>query len=129
MPKESETAVHLRRAIRQSGKTLREICGEVGLARPNVLSMMQLGNCNVPIDRIPAIARACGVPADAFIEVAIKEYYPAIWNVLGSAARAKLDHDEREWLSIYDALTRRDKVEVDSRLWLAIYLYTRDMLT
>ena len=55
----SPTAEYLAKAIRLSGNTQREIAQEIGLPRPNSLSMMKLGTCKVPIERIPALAKAC----------------------------------------------------------------------
>ena len=97
------------------------------MPRSNVLSMMQRGTCKVPIERIPALAAACGVPAGEFIKIAMTEYHPAVWAVLTTAVRA-LTQDEAEWLSIFDALSKRHKVEVDTDLWISVHLHASHRL-
>ena len=83
----SPTAEHLANAIRSSRKTQNVIAREVGLPRPNALSMMKLGQCKVPIDRIPALAKACGVPAAPLLKVALAEYHPEILEVLETLSK------------------------------------------
>jgi len=46
----------------------------LGLPRPSILTMMTLGLCKVPIDRIPEIASICGLPSLAFMQMALEEY-------------------------------------------------------
>ena len=76
--KRGKTAEYLRKAIIASRKTLRQICDEVGFARPNVLTMMQNGTCKVPLARIPALAKACGVSPAPFVRIALQEYHPEV---------------------------------------------------
>jgi hypothetical protein len=56
----SRTAQFLSRAIEFSGKTQREIAAEVGLPKPNFLSMLKTGGSPVPLDRIPVSSPLLG---------------------------------------------------------------------
>src|ERR1035441_9580889 len=48
-------------------KTQREIAAEIGYAKPNIVSMFKRGECKVPLEKIPALAKALGVdPAHLF---------------------------------------------------------------
>lgn len=42
----------------QSRKSQREIAREIGFAQPQALSMMKTGELKIPLDRVPAFARA-----------------------------------------------------------------------
>jgi hypothetical protein len=117
----SSTAEHLRTAIVHSGKTLRQICDEVGLARPNILTMMQNGTCKVPLARIPALAKACGVAPVPFLRIALQEYHPEVWSVIGKVLGGLLSDDEIEWLSILRTAQKAQPITIDSDLWLAVY--------
>ena len=78
----SATAQFLAAAIDHSGLTQREIARRIGLAKPNVISMMKNGETKVPIDRIPALAKACDADPKDFLRVAMTEYHPEMWDVL-----------------------------------------------
>lgn len=74
----SPTAAFLKLAIANSNLTQREIAQQAGLPKPNVLSMMKTGETKVPLNRIPALAKACSVEAASFIRIAMTEYHPEI---------------------------------------------------
>ncbi len=79
---ESPTARFLTSAIRVSGLSQTEIAKRIGYSWPNVISMMKQGQTKVPIDRIPALAQTCGVDERVFLETALAEYQPEVWEVL-----------------------------------------------
>jgi transcriptional regulator with XRE-family HTH domain len=124
----SPTAAYLEKAIRLSGKTQREIADEIGLPRPNSLSMMKLGTCKVPIERIPALAKACGVSSLPFVKTALQEYHPELIETLETVAGGYLTAHEVEWLGIYRGLTKRGAFDVDSKLWLDVYQFLEELL-
>jgi hypothetical protein len=125
----SPTAVYLERAIEFSGKTQREICAEVGLPRANALSMMKTGHCKVPVDRIPALAAACGVAPGPFLQIAMEEYHPGAWAALKNVFGELLTEDEDKWLQVLRTHKKRGKVDVDADLTLAIYFHLDDILS
>lgn len=94
-------AEYIEKAIDLSGKTQREIAEEAGFERPNVLSMMKKGITKVPVDRIPALAKACGVDAAVFLRIAMNEYNPQTWAVINKHIGEVITQDEAEVLAAY----------------------------
>lgn len=78
----SPTARFLGEAIRSSCLSQRTIADRIGYPNANVISMMKNGVTKVPIDRIPQLAKVCGVDERTFLEIALSEYHPAVWRVL-----------------------------------------------
>ena len=73
----SPTARMIADAIEASGKTQREIAEEMGLLRPNVISMLKSGEMTMPIERIPAFSKATGID----VYGVAKQLHEAIkWN-------------------------------------------------
>lgn len=106
----SSTAEFVRIALEQCDKTHREIAREVGIATPNVISMMKTGDIKVPINRIPALAKAMGVDAYAFTEIAMREYHPELWQMLTEHYRGRAsgaDDGDRLLQTIRDILDGR----------------------
>lgn len=78
----SPTAKMLADALDALDLTQREVAIRVGFNNANVLSMMKTGETNVPLARIPALARVLGLDVQEFLMTAIKEYYPPVHDVL-----------------------------------------------
>lgn len=72
-------------AIDGCGKTQRQIAEEMGYERPNVISMMRTGEMRIPIERIPAFAKATGIDVELLTRTAMAEYMPEAWKVLAVA--------------------------------------------
>ncbi len=81
MPKLT-AAEYLAQAIAVSGKTQKEIARIAGYDKPNVLSMMKTGITKIPVDRVPALARACGTDPKVMLRIVMLEYHPNVWEVL-----------------------------------------------
>jgi len=105
MVKTMTVAEYLDAALDISGKTQREIGLEVGYTKPNFLSMMKTGVTKVPIDKIPLLARACGVDEKKFLRIALNEYLPATWSVIQESLNTDLlTEDEEQLLKEYRAV-------------------------
>ena len=98
----SPTALHLFNAIERSPKTQREIAKEAGFTTPNVLSMMKSGETKVPVQRIPALARALDISPGVFINIALQEYHPELHTVLSAHYGIGLSRPEQVLLEVYD---------------------------
>jgi transcriptional regulator with XRE-family HTH domain len=122
----SATAAHLAVAIQQSGKTQNTIANEAGLPRSNALSMMKRGSCKVPIERIPALAEACGVPSLPFLDTALREYQPELQKVLETVAGGYLTAGELEWLRIYRVWVGQER-EIDHEVRLEIHQHLEQL--
>lgn len=96
----SPTARYLAHAIEASPKTQREIARDAGFNAPNILTMLKLGQTKVPLDRIPALAHACDVDPAEFLEIAMQEYHPEIWNVLHGIFGPPLSPNEERLLML-----------------------------
>lgn len=104
----SKVTLYLERILDLSEKTQREIALEVGYSRPNIISMMKQGITKIPIEKIPALAKACGVEPQHFLRLAMQEYMPDTWAVISKYGGEMLTDDERAVLQAY----RESKEEV-----------------
>jgi transcriptional regulator with XRE-family HTH domain len=108
---DSRIAVFLRKQIAalESIKTQREIASEIGYDKPNILSMFKRGEAKIPLEKIPALAKALHVDPAFLFRLAMEQYWPkaekAIADVFGSIATK----NNRAWLSlISEALGEED---------------------
>ena len=53
-------------------KTQREIVGEMGYEKPNIISMFKSGQVRVPLDKIPALARAIEIDTADLFRLAVE---------------------------------------------------------
>jgi transcriptional regulator with XRE-family HTH domain len=97
----SPTARFLDEAIRNSPLTQAEIAARAGFPKPNVLSMMKLGQTKVPLVRIPGLAQALDVDRTEFLEIALAEYHPEVHQILTEVLGLPLDRDEEDLLALY----------------------------
>jgi transcriptional regulator with XRE-family HTH domain len=109
------TAAFLARTIADSGKTQREIARDAGFDRPNVISMMKQGVTRVPVARIPALARALGIDAKPFIEIAMEEYHPKMWRAIRGQAGTRLSPAEEEVLVLFRLATLKEEITLDEK--------------
>lgn len=58
------------------GKTRQQIATEAGYERPNMISMMCNGDVKVPIDKVPALARALNVDLSYLMRLTLVQYWP-----------------------------------------------------
>jgi hypothetical protein len=57
-------------------KTQREIASEVGYDRPNVISMIKSGETKLPLDKVPALAKALQVDPKHLFRLALDQQHP-----------------------------------------------------
>ena len=100
-------AERLEKAIEASDKSQREIAAKVGYTRPNVLSMMKLGQTKVPIEKAPLMAEACGMDPADFTRHVMQEYHPAVWEVLAETFGESLTPAERRCLEAFREVAAR----------------------
>jgi transcriptional regulator with XRE-family HTH domain len=63
-------------------KTQREIAAEIGYEKPNILSMFKRGESKVPLEKIPALARALDVDAAHLFRLGFEMYWPDLASVI-----------------------------------------------
>jgi len=57
-------------------KSQREIATEAGLPRPNVVSMIKKGDMKLPLERVPAFARAINADPAYLFRLVMEQYWP-----------------------------------------------------
>jgi len=110
---EKTVADRLSEAIEKSGRSQREIAAEMGYSRPNVLSMMKLGQTKIPIEKAPLLARACGIDPAEFTRHVMQEYAPAVWTTLEATFGESLTPAERRCLDAFREIVARTGREPD----------------
>jgi transcriptional regulator with XRE-family HTH domain len=90
----SGVAVYLAEQIKIQaalGKTQKQIATELGYERPNMIAMMCSGDVKVPIDKVPALARALNVDIPYLMRLTLVQYWPEagedIAEVFGTVTR------------------------------------------
>lgn len=63
-------------------KTQREIAAAAGYDRPNILSMFKTGETKVPLDKIPALARALEGDAAHMFRLAMIDQWPELRSTI-----------------------------------------------
>ncbi len=70
------------------GKTQKDIAKELGYDKPNMIAMMKSGDVKLPLDKVPALAKALGVEPAFLFRLAMNQYWPetadAIAQVFGT---------------------------------------------
>lgn len=72
-------AEYIRMQIAICGKSQIDIAREAGFAKPNIITMIKLGNTKLPIEKIGKFAKAIEVDAIHLFKLCMLEYYPENW--------------------------------------------------
>lgn len=83
MNKPATVAEYISRQIDACGKSQAQIAREVGYERPNLISMIKSGQAKLPVQKVPAFARALGVDPAFLFRLVVSEYMPAMLEVIG----------------------------------------------
>lgn len=78
------------------GKTQRDIAEAVGYDKPNPINMMAKGTMKVPMDKIPALARALNVDAGFLFRLALNSQWPEDAAVIAQIFGTSLTKNETE---------------------------------
>ena len=93
----AETVIWL---MERSPKTDEEIARELGYETPVILTMWRNGIVKVPIEKIPALARALNVDAGNLLTRALHDYAPTVLAVLEETFDFMATPNEREWVKV-----------------------------
>jgi transcriptional regulator with XRE-family HTH domain len=63
-------------------KTQRQIAAEIGYGKPNMISMFKRGEVRVPLDKIPALAKALEVDPGHLFRLALEQYWPGLGKII-----------------------------------------------
>ena len=120
MPTRMSAAEYLSKAIDMSEKNQREIPEEVGYARPNVISMMKQGLTKIPVDKVPAFAKALGLDPAHFMRLVLREYQPEAWDAIERAVGEVLTEREKKWVKLLRDADPMAEIELDTAAQVAV---------
>jgi transcriptional regulator with XRE-family HTH domain len=63
-------------------RTQREIAAEAGYTRPNILSMLKSGETKVPLDKIPALAKALEADPAHLFRLGMADRWPELASII-----------------------------------------------
>lgn len=109
-------AQRLTQAINASPLTQREIAKRAGFPRSNVISMMKRGEMKIPLDRLPAIARALELDPAEFLGFALREYHPDVHEALQQVMGVPLTAEEVKLVRMYRRANRSGTLKLEGRL-------------
>ena len=104
---ETKTTVagYITQQLSISPKTQVEITEELGLDKPNIVTMFKQGRTKVPINRVPALANALGVDPVYLLSLTMNEYMPDAWQVIQKLLKNALITDNE--LAIINIIRER----------------------
>jgi hypothetical protein len=107
-------ANYLTHQLRLCGKTQKQVAAEVGYEKPNIITMMKRGQTKVPLEKVPALARALGVDPVHFLRIAMLEYAPENWRVIEEAFGFVVTRHERELVETVRSATHGSDPRLDT---------------
>ena len=66
-----------------SGKSQKAIAAECGYTNSNMITMFKQGTTKVPLDKVAAMAAALGADPRYLLRLAMSEYLPEAWALIG----------------------------------------------
>lgn len=82
MKTKQDVADYLARCIEVSVKTQVQIATKAGFPTPNTLSMMATGRMKIPLNRIPALAKAMGTCPRELLSHCLEAYQPDLYALI-----------------------------------------------
>ena len=92
--------LYLSRLLEISDKTQRKIAEECGYANPNIISMFKKGHTKVPVERVPAMAKALGVDPADMLRRAMRDTMPNVLQTVEDVVGDILTGNERKILEV-----------------------------
>ena len=78
----SKVAQFLSASSRKCGKSAVDIAQEAGYGKPNIISMLRTGVTKLPLDRVPAMAKALNADPVTLMRLCMEEYMPEVYEIL-----------------------------------------------
>ena len=101
----TKLAIFLRRRILElrPRKSQVDIASEVGWKSRNMMAMIAGGTSKLPIDRVPALAKALDVDAAHLLRLALEQHDTMLWSIIEDACGMALTENERKIVSLIRA--------------------------
>lgn len=90
MKTKRDVANYLAHCIDSSGRPQIEIAKQAGFPAPNAISMMRTGRMKIPLNRIPALAKAMGSDPRELLSRCLEAYQPELYSLISSLAPSML---------------------------------------
>src|SRR5262245_59707617 len=102
--------------VQNTGKSQRDIAMAIGYKKPTMVSMMKRGDAMVPLDKVPALARAIDVDLALLFRLALQQYWKDEARVIAQIFGDVITRDERKLLQMFHAANKGVELEPDSAL-------------
>jgi hypothetical protein len=79
-------------------KTQREIASEAGFVAVNMLAMVKAGSSRLPLDRVPALAKALEADPAYVFQLTLEQHDPALARVISAIFGTAVTRNEVAWL-------------------------------
>lgn len=97
-------------------KSQREIATEMGYEKGNIISMFKTGEVKVPLDKIPALAKAINVDPAFLFRLAMEQYWPDMNEAIAAVFGAITTSNQRKILARIQELSGEEDPELTSDL-------------
>lgn len=77
-------------------KSQREIAQEIGYDKPNMISMFKRGECKIPLDKVPALAKSVEADPAFLFRLAMEQFWPDGNNPINTIFGTVLTRNETE---------------------------------
>jgi len=108
------------------GRNQRLIAQEIGYEKPNMISMFKRGETKVPLDKIPALAKALNVDPAFMFKLAIQQYWPEMGQAIAEIFGTILTRNETKMIELIRRLTKGSDPELTHRGKLKLKAAFRD---
>jgi len=102
--------------LKKEGLTQRDIASAIGYNKPNILSMMKNGETKVPIDKVPAFARALRCDPVYLYRLAMQQYWPEETELLSLVTDCSITKNERQLMDYIRELSNENDPVLDENL-------------
>lgn len=80
--KKISIAEYISQQIAFCGKSQKDIAEEMGYTKPNIITMFKQGKTKIPVNKVPAFAKAIGVDQIHMLRLVMNEYMEDTWGVI-----------------------------------------------
>ena len=102
-------------------KTQRQIAAEIGYGAANMISMIKRGEMKVPLEKIPALAKALDVDPAHLFRLALEQYWPDLGSMISEIFGAlATSNEEAIFLTKWRAATENMDPAPNARIDAAI---------
>ena len=109
-------------AIDRLDLTDEQLAEELGFGKPGIITMMRRGQLKLPLQQIPAIARAVDVDPAFMLRMALAEYMPEVFEVMVETFGKPLTGNERIMVECYRRVSPNDEIVMDTHTQAMVQL-------